>query len=54
MTGLLLMLIYRNINKMGSTDTINSFKELPEEIRTKLIENFKKLNTKFKLDSDAE
>ena len=51
---LLLFLIYKMINQLTSADLINYFKELPEEIRTQIKDNLKKINSKFNYDSDTE
>lgn len=51
---ILLVLIYKKINQITSADLINSFKELPEDIRTQFRENLKKINSKFKHDLDTE
>ena len=50
----LLFFIYKDLNKILPADIVNFFKESPEEIRKQLIENFAKINSKFKQDLDIE
>lgn len=52
--SVLLFLIYKDLNSLRPADLLKSFKELPEEIRKQLNENFAKISTKFKCDLDAE
>jgi hypothetical protein len=54
LASVLLFLIYKDLNSITPADLSNFFKELPEEIRKQLNENFAKINTKFKYDLDAE
>ena len=54
LASVLLYLIYKDLNSITPADLSNYFKELPEEIRKQLNENFAKINTKFKYDLDAE
>jgi len=54
LASVLLFLIYKDLNSITPADLSNFFKELPEEIRKQLNENFSKINTKFKYDLDAE
>ena len=52
--SVLLFLIYKDLNRITPADLINFFKELPEEIRKQLNDNFAKINTKFKHDFKTE
>ena len=52
--SLLIFIIYKDLNRITPADFLNSFKELPEENRKQLIENFAKINSKFKQDLDRE
>ncbi len=52
--SLLLLVIYRALNNITPTDIINSFKELPEEIRKLIIKNFGNINRKYNRDLNNE
>ncbi|NVM44001.1 MAG: hypothetical protein HWN79_03700 [Candidatus Lokiarchaeota archaeon] len=52
--SVLFSLIYKDLNSITPADLVRSFKELPEEVRKQLIDNFAKINTKFKHDLDTE
>lgn len=54
LASVLLFLIYKDLNSITQADFINFIKELPEEIRKQLNDNFAKINTKFKYDLDTE
>ena len=52
--SVLLFLIYKDLNRITPADLSKFFKELPEEIRKQLNDNFSKINNKFKHDFNTE
>jgi hypothetical protein len=53
-TSLLLLTIYKDLNNIIPTKLINSFEELPEEIRIFIIRSFGKINRKYNRDLNNE
>ena len=52
--SVLLFVIYKDLNNITPTFFIESFKELPEESRKLIIQNFGKINKKFYRDLNSE
>jgi hypothetical protein len=51
---LLLFFIYKHLNIINHTDLLNYIKDLPEDSQNRIIQNFEKINKKFKQDLNNE